>query len=149
MKQAESDLEEHKQTAQEALEHYKFITRKCKQDWKAILDLASKDDLDAASQARLQALQESFTLVLSADYQMTKLIPFWGETAQPAITYYLRKVSDDLFGTVDHRDESKYITVFDERIGTKNTDNTVSLLAYYIQRRGLVPHWVRRVCFPG
>jgi len=53
MKQAESDLAEHKQTAQEALEHYNFITRKCKQDWKAILDLASKEDLDAASQARL------------------------------------------------------------------------------------------------
>ena len=57
MKQAESDLAEHKQKAQGVLEHYKFITQKCNQDWKAILDLASKDDLDAASQARLQALR--------------------------------------------------------------------------------------------
>ena len=76
---------------------------------------------------------------------MTKLIPFWGETAQPAITYYLRKVSHDLFGIVDHRDETKSITVFDERIGPKNTDHTVSLLSYYIQHSGLVPHWVKRV----
>ena len=45
-------------------------------------------------------MQKSFTLVLSCDYQMTKLIPFWGETAQQAITYYLRKVSQDLFGMV-------------------------------------------------
>ena len=50
-------------------------------------------------------------LVISADYQMTKLIPFWRDTAQPAIMYYLRKVSHDLFGIVDHRDETKYITV--------------------------------------
>ena len=146
MEQAETGLAEHKREAQEALEHYKFITQKCNSDWKAIADLASKDDLDARSQARLQAMQESFTLVLSADYQMTKLIPFWGATAQPAITYYLRKVSHDLFGIVDHRDETKYITVFDERIGPKNTDHTVSLLTCYIKHSGLVPHWVKRVC---
>ena len=54
------------------------------------MDLASKDDLDAASQERLEALQEFLTLVLSADYKMTKFILFWGETA---ILYYLRKVS--------------------------------------------------------
>ena len=84
-------------------------------------------------------------MVLSSDYQMTKLIPFWGETAQPAITYYLRKVSHNLFGIVDHRDEAKYITVFDECIGPKNSDHTVSLLTYYIKHSGLVPHWVKRV----
>ena len=93
MEQAETALAEHKQEAQEALEHCKFATQKCKCDWKAIVDLASKEDLNAASQARLQALQESFTLVLSADYQMTKLVPFWGATAQHAMTYYMRKVS--------------------------------------------------------
>ena len=75
--------------AQEELEHYKFITQKCKTDWKAIIDLASQDSLNSTSQARLQALQSSFTLVLSCDYQMTKLIPFRGSTAQLAIiTYY-------------------------------------------------------------
>ena len=68
------------------------MTQKCNSDWKAITDLASGDDLDARSQARLQ---QSFTLVFSADYQMTKLIPFWGATAQPAIAYYLRNVSHD------------------------------------------------------
>lgn len=43
--QAETD---HRQEAQEALEHYKFITQKL-----AIIDLASKDSLDSTSQARL------------------------------------------------------------------------------------------------
>ena len=59
-------------------------------------------------------------LVLSADYQMTKLIPFWGETAQPTIAYYLRKVSHDLFGIVDHRYETKYAAVFDEPLVWNN-----------------------------
>ena len=86
MEQATTEKMDHRRVANEALEHYKFITQKCKADWKAITDLASRDSLSAISQARLQALQESFTLVLSSDYQMTKLIPFWGDTAQPAIT---------------------------------------------------------------
>ncbi len=127
MKQAETTLAEHKQEAQEALEHYNFTTEKYKCDWKAIVELASKDDLNAASQARLQALQESFTLVLSAHYQMTKLIPFWGATAQPAMTYHMRKVCHDLFGIIDHRTETKYVPVFDERIGPKDTSHTVTL----------------------
>lgn len=104
MEQAEMDLAQHKQ---EVLEHYKFTTEKCKRDWKAIVDLASKNNLSAADQSHLECLQESFILVLSADYQMTKLIPFWGETAQPAISYYLRKVSHNLFGIVDHRNDTK------------------------------------------
>lgn len=73
MKQAESESTS-KKLKKLYIEHYKFFTRKYNKDWKAILDLASKDDFDAASQARLQALQES-------------AYPFWGELAQPAITY--------------------------------------------------------------
>ena len=143
MQQAEARLAMHKDEAQEALVHYKFTTEKCKREWSAIIALASESH---TSQTRLQNLKDSFTLVLSADYQMTKLIPFWGESAQPAITYYLRKVSHDLFGIVDHRDETKYVRLFDERIGPKNTDHTVSSLLYYIRHSGLVPHWVKRVC---
>ena len=95
MKQAETTLANHKDEAQKAIEHYKFTVQQCKREWSAIVELAAHDDLDHTAQTRLQALKDSFNLVLSADYQMTKLIPFWGETAQPAITYYLRKVSYD------------------------------------------------------
>ena len=109
MKQAEAILANHKDEAQEALEHYKFTVQQCKREWSAIIELASHNDLDHTVQMRLQALKDSFSLVLSSDYQMTKLIPFWGETAQPGITYYLRKVSHDLFGIVDHRNETIYI----------------------------------------
>ena len=37
-------------------------------------------------------------------------------------------------------------SLFDERIGPKNTDHTISLLTYYIQHSGLVPHWIKCVC---
>ena len=41
MEEAQTDLTDHKREVQEALEHYKFITQKCKADWKAIINLAS------------------------------------------------------------------------------------------------------------
>ena len=145
-KKAESELSDHKKVAQEALEHYKFVTGKCKRDWQAIVSLASRENLDELGESQLQRLKESFVLVLSADYQMTKVIPFWGSSAQPGMTYYQHKVSHDLFGIVDHRDDSNYVSVFDERVGPKNTDHTVSLLSYYLFHSGLVPEWVKCVC---
>lgn len=134
------DLQDHKKAAQEALEHYKFMVTKCKRDWQAIVSLASRENSDKPGQRQLEALKESFVLVLSADYQMSKLlIPFWGSSAQPGMTYYQRKVSHDLFGIVDHRDDSNYVSVFDERVGPKTTDHTVSLLSYYLFHSGLYP----------
>ena len=144
--QAKNNLAAHKLRAQKALEHYKFTIEQCEKNWKAILELISKDTLDVAEEKELERRQASFMLVLSADYQMTKLIPHWGNTAQPGISYYLRKVSHDLFGIVDHRDGSKFVAVFDERVGPKNTDHTVSLLFHYLYHSGLVPSWVKRVC---
>ena len=102
-KEAEN-LAEHKSNAQKALEHYRFTVEKCTKKWSTI------NDLNAST--RLDQLQDSFELVLSADYQMTKLIPHWGNSDQPGISYYLRKVSHDLFEIVDHRDDSKYVAVF-------------------------------------
>ena len=141
--QAKNDLAAHKLRAQKALEHYEFTVEQCEKNWKAILELISNDTLDVAEEKELEKRQASFMLVLSADYQMTKLIPHWGNTAQPGISYYLRKY---LFGIVDHRDGSKFVAVFDERVGPKNTDHTVSLLFDYLCHSGLVPSWVKRVC---
>ena len=104
---AADKLADHKKVAQEALEHYRFTVEKCKEDWKAIVTLSSQEELSDASRKELDSLQKSFVLVTSADYQMTKLIPYWGSSDQPAISYYLRKASHDLFGIVDHRDETQ------------------------------------------
>jgi hypothetical protein len=129
---ATDELAAHKKVAQEALEHYRFTVEKCKQDWKAIVTLSSQDELSDASSRELEHLKESFMLVVSADYQMTKLIPHWGSSDQPGISYYLRKVSHDLFGIVDHRDETKYVAIFDERVGPKNSNHTISILHHYL-----------------
>lgn len=47
MKQA---LANHKDEAQEALKHYKFAVQQCKREWSAIVELASRIDLDHAAQ---------------------------------------------------------------------------------------------------
>ena len=139
-------LAEHKDTAQAALEYYCFTVEKCKQDWKAIIALSSGEELNEVSRKELESLQKSFVLVISVDYQMIKLIPHWGTSDQPGISYYLRKVSHDVFGIVDHGDETKYVAIFNKQIGPKNSDHTVSILLHYIHYSGLVPYWVRRVC---
>ena len=146
LEQAKNDLSEHKLKAQKALEHYRFTTEQCARDWKAIVDLSAKDSLNEDEIAQLERRKASFVLVLSADYQMTKLIPQWGVTAQPGISYYLRKVSHDLFGIIDHRDGTNFVPVFSELVGPKNTDHTVSLLLHYLCHSGLVPSWIKRVC---
>ena len=82
----------------------------------------------------LETLQHCFTLTISADNQQSKLIPSWGKTEQPGSTYYLQKVLHDIFGVVDHWDDEGTLYLFDERIGPKNTDNTISFLLTYWQR---------------
>ena len=78
---------------------------------------------------------------------MSKLIPHWGHSPQPGSTYYLQKLSIDLFGLVDHRDESAHMYLFDETIGPKNTEHTKSLsyLCHYIEESDHFPSWVQRV----
>jgi len=88
--------------------------------------------------------QHCFTLAISADYQQSKLIPSWGKTEQPGSTYYLQKVSHDIFGIVDHREKSTVYS-FDERIGPKNTDHTVSILTQYWNAVSHQHPWIHRL----
>ena len=63
-------------------------------------------------------------------------------SAQPGSTYYLQKLNHDVFGVVDHSTGSSTVYLFDERIGPKNTDHTISYLTDYISH---LPPWVKRV----
>ena len=67
-----------------------------------------------------------FTATFSADFQQPKLIPSWGKTEQPGSTYYLQKLSHDLFGIVDHSIDDSAMYIFDEHIRPKNTDHTLA-----------------------
>ena len=84
--------------------------------------------------------------MLSADYQQAKLIPKWGRSEQPGSSYYLQKVSIEVFGIVDHRNDEKFVYLFDEQIGPKNTDHTISLLAAAIQRIQDRHPWISWIC---
>ena len=75
---------------------------------------------------------------------MGKLLPSWCLSPQPSSTYYFQKLSCDILGIVDHRNGNAATYIFDERVGPKNTDHTVSYILHYI-KSGKVPSWIRRV----
>ena len=140
----EQGLKEHKLAATDAQTFYRETTAKCSEIWKNIETLMAKTLISAEEEQGLASKKRAFTLIVSADYQQSKLIPSWGNTAQPGSTYYLQKVSHDVFGLVDHRGH-QHISLFDERIGPKNTDHTVSILQRYIIEVTRLYPWIRRV----
>lgn len=90
----------------------------------------------------LDGLKYSFNLVVAADYQMCKLVPYWGLSAQRGSMYYLQKLNHDIFGIVNHAEKSSTVYLFDERMGPKNTDHTISYLCDYFSK---LPTWLRHV----
>lgn len=59
--------------------------------------------------------------------------------------YDMQKVSYDIYGIVDHRQESGHVDLLNETIGPKNTDHSFSYLLHYLKSSGMVPDRVRRV----
>ena len=68
-----------------------------------------------------------------------------GRQNTPGSTYYLQKVSHDLFGITDHSTDTSVMYLFDERIGSKNTNHTISLLTHFWQRLHHQHPWIRRL----
>lgn len=141
----ETELSTHKDVANKSREYYKSVVDKCKADWKEITRLSNLDAPSNREKQQLESLKHCFTLAVSADYQQSKLIPHWGKTEQPGSTYYLQKVSHDIFGIVDHSEENFTIYLFDERIGSKNTDHTVSFLTHFWHLFSQQHPWARRL----
>lgn len=75
---------------------------------------------------------------------MSKLLPSWCLSPQPSATYYFQKLSCDILGIVYHRDGSGAAYIFDERLGPKNTDHTISYILHYI-KCDKEPSWVKRI----
>lgn len=141
----EEQIRQHKEAATKSREFYKTCQDKCKTSWSYIVRLSNKSPLTAAEREELDSLKHCFTLTISADYQQSKLIPSWGKIEQPSSTYYLQKVSHDVFGIVDHREEKGTIHMFDERIGPKNDDHTISLLMRYWETVSCAHRWIQRL----
>ena len=115
--------------------YYIEIKNRCENQWKEIESLQSKPVRTEQEEDTLQRLKPNFTAVLSVDYQMQKLVPHWGHSPQPGATYYLQKMSHNIFGIVDHSDEHSMFYIFDKTVGPENTDHTISLLMHYIMAR--------------
>ena len=119
---------------------------KCQKNWSDIMRLTSRPPMTPAERDELERLQHCFTLTISADYQQSKLILSWGKTEQPRSTYYFQKVSHDIFGIgIVDRDDEGIIYVFDERIGPKNTEHTLSFLSTYWQQVSQQHPWIQRL----
>lgn len=136
------DLENHRQQAEKAHTYHVDVTKRCKAEWEEMEKLEAKSILSDSEKQRFAVLRNGFNLVISADYQMAKIVPYWGLTAQPGCTYYLQKLSHDVFGIVDHSTGKSTVYLLDERLGPKNTDHTVSYITDFINK---CAPWIKRV----
>jgi hypothetical protein len=138
-------LEEHRVDAGSELVHYRQQTNKCRSLYRHIEELQKKERKTKRDKIKLQELISQITFTLSLDYQQSKLTPHWGFSAQPSETYYLRKLSHNIFGIVNHALEKNTVYVLDERAGgAKNGDITISLVDHYIHQS--LPSWERHLC---
>ena len=141
----DTELAVHKEAAGKSRDHYNAIIKKTSEDWREITRLSSITSPTTIERDKLSDLKHTFKLTLSADYQQSKLVPYWGRSEQPGSTYYLQKVAHDIFGIVDESQGKSKIYLFDERIGPKNTDHTLSFLTSYWDDFRAAHPWVQRL----
>ena len=139
----QSSLDTHKEQASDSHKCHNEAVKRCRDTWSKIVEL--ENESGAEDNDKLQHMKASFTLVICADYQQSKLVPFWGNSPQPGMTYYLQKMSYDVFGIVDCRDDQGYVYLVPETIGPKNTDHTLSYLYHFLRESGRVPSWISRI----
>ena len=132
-------LEDHRHKAAEAHKYYVDATKLCAEEWAEIANLEGRS-LSPEENERLTTMKCKFSVVLSVDYQMSKLIPYWGASSQPGSTYFLQKSSHNIYGIVNHATNDSRVYLFDERLGPKNIDHTISYITHHIST---LPSWVR------
>ena len=140
------NLQNHKDDAQKALECYRTLVVKTQAEYTEITSLLKKDRT-SAEEKRLLMLQKNYSGFVSADYMMSKNLPFWGELPQPAKMYYQMKLVCDVFVIVDHsKKPNNYTYLCDElAAGPKNTDHTISFLKHFIDSH--INTWVQLITF--
>ena len=73
-------LEDHRYKAGEANKYYDDATKLCAEEWAEIANLERRS-LSPEENEHLTTMKRKFSVVLSADYQMSKLVPFWGASS--------------------------------------------------------------------
>ena len=141
--------QKHKDDAQDALQYYRKLSVETRTEYAHITSLLSKNDRTRAEEVKLTELKDRYSAFVSADYMMSKNLPFWGESPQPAKTYYQMKLVCDIFGIVDHSKHGKEnnITYLCDELaaGSKNSDHTISFFQHFVDTH--IDVWVRNITF--
>ncbi len=116
--------------------YYKKIKNSCKEELEFI------EVMEVIDKKKAEELKKTITAVLSADYQMSKLLPSWGDSSQPGETYFLRKFmmevmgitfSATYFGGVEYDMKSSIYIVDERQAGKKSSDQTIFFIDHYVQ----------------
>lgn len=131
----EANLRQHRDLATKEQEEYKHRTACTSEFFRSnILGNECDQNFQGAADYCLEN-ETSAEVVLACDFQMGKLVPHWGQTAQPGKTYYYQKIMHHVFGIVDSSNSRKYVYVVDETVGgDKDSDHVCSFLFDYIER---------------
>ena len=143
------DHQKHKDDAQDAIEYYRKLSVETRAKYARIASLFSEEHRTEAEDVMLTELQSEYSAFVSADYMMSKNLPFWGESPQLAKTYYQMKLVCDVFGIIDHSKqggESHYTYLCEELAArSKNSDHTISFFQHFIDTH--IDSWVRNITF--
>jgi len=86
-----------------------------------------------------------FYVILTSVYFDIEFCIFFNERKRSSDTYYLRKLSHNIIGIVNHTLSKNTVYVADERAcGAKNADLTISLIDQYVEQN--LPSWARHLC---
>ena len=147
-KQLESDIaalqqemETHREHALKSHESYIAALAWCNQNWKEITDLEAKDSKTDEEEEKLVQLKQCYTAVISADYQMSKLVPYWGLSPQPGSTYYLPMTFWELLTT--EKEMEQYTFLMRDWDQKTQIIATVSYLTHFM--KNCFPMWLKRV----
>ena len=135
----------HRDNAAASYKHYTDLRENSRQSWSNIMQSLDRAVLTRQERLDLQEKMNDFVLVVSADYQMSKLVPHWGNSDQPGESYYLRKYKVDIFGIVNESTKGEQCYLIGEECGNKNTDFTISLLNRYLNGFLSQHSWIRNV----
>ena len=108
------DHNKHKDDTQDALSYYRTQSVQTQAKYAQITSLLNRSCRTKTEDETLSQLQHEYSAFVSADYMMSKNLPYWGESPQPAKTYYQMKLVCDVFGIVDHSQQKSYTYLCDE-----------------------------------
>ena len=73
----------HKLKAQMSHSYYTEVNTRCSEEWATIASLEQKEVLSDTEKETFASLKTRFTCIICADYQMGKLVLYWGLSLQP------------------------------------------------------------------